>query len=218
LTVQMGLLLSAILFVGLHFLLSHPLRGPLVRAVGEGPFRAIYSLLALLTFAAMIYFYRKCGREPPLWDAGQTAWIAGTVLMWLAAILFVGSFIGNPALVAARGPRGGPQGVLAITRHPMMWSFAIWAAVHLTVLAMPKAIVFDGAIILLALAGATAQDRKKAKLMGEAWHEWTAQTAFVPFTRGTRYPGTIALVGGTLLFLIATWAHPVPRESGAGIA
>ena len=209
-TVQMGLLLSAILFVGLHFLLSHPLRGPLVRAVGEGPFRAIYSLLALLTFAAMIYFYRKCGREPPLWDAGQTAWIAGTVLMWLAAILFVGSFIGNPALVAARGPRGGPQGVLAITRHPMMWSFAIWAAVHLTVLAMPKAIVFDGAIILLALAGATAQDRKKAKLMGEAWHEWTAQTAFVPFTRGTRYPGTIALVGGTLLFLIATWAHPVP--------
>jgi hypothetical protein len=37
----MGLLLSAIAFVGLHFLLSHPLRDPLVRAVGEGPFRGI---------------------------------------------------------------------------------------------------------------------------------------------------------------------------------
>jgi len=206
----MGLLLSAILFVGLHFLLSHPLRRSLVRALGEGPFRGIYSLLALLTFAAMIYFYRKCGREPPLWDAAQTGWIAGTLLMWLAAILFVGSFIGNPALVAARGPRGGPRGVLAITRHPMMWSFAIWAAVHLALLAMPKAIVFDGAIILLALAGAAAQDRKKSSMMGEAWHEWTAQTAFVPFTRGVAYPGTIAFVGGTLLFLIATWAHPVP--------
>ena len=34
-TPQMGLFFSAILFVGLHFLLSHPLRGPLVRAVGE---------------------------------------------------------------------------------------------------------------------------------------------------------------------------------------
>lgn len=206
----MGLLLSAILFVGLHFLLSHPLRRPLVRALGEGPFRGIYSLLALVTFAAMIYFYRKCGREPPLWDAAQTGWIAGTLLMWLAAILFVGSFIGNPALVAARGPRAGPRGVLAITRHPMMWSFAIWAAVHLALLAMPKAIVFDGAIILLALAGAAAQDRKKSSMMGEAWHEWTTQTAFVPFTRGLAYPGTIAFVGGTLLFLIATWAHPVP--------
>jgi uncharacterized membrane protein len=206
----MGLLLSAILFVGLHFLLSHPLRRPLVRALGEGPFRGIYSLLALLTFAAMIYFYRKCGREPSLWDAAQTGWIAGTLLMWLAAILFVGSFIGNPALVAAREPRAGPRGVLAITRHPMMWSFAIWAAVHLSLLAMPKAIVFDGAIILLALAGAAAQDRKKPSMMGEAWHEWTTQTAFVPFTRGLAYPGTIAFVGGTLLFLIATWAHPVP--------
>ncbi|MFL6763342.1 MAG: NnrU family protein [Sphingomicrobium sp.] len=122
----------------------------------------------------------------------------------------VGSFIGNPALVAAREPRGGPRGVLAITRHPMMWSFAIWAAVHLALLAMPKAIVFDGAIILLALAGAAAQDRKKSSMMGEAWHEWTAQTAFVPFTRGVAYPGTIAFVGGSLLFVIATWAHPVP--------
>ena len=92
----------------------------------------------------------------------------------------------------------------------MMWSFALWAAVHLMILGMPKALVFDGAIIILALAGAAAQDRKKAAAMGENWHDWTAETAFVPFTRRLAYPGTVALVGGTLLFLIATWAHPVP--------
>ena len=209
-TVQADLLLSCIAFVGMHFLLSHPLRKPLVRAVGEGPFQGLYSLVALITFAAMIYFYRRIGREPPLWDAGMAGWVAGTLLMWLASILLVGSFIGNPSLVGARGPRGGPKGVFAITRHPMMWSFAIWAAVHLMILAQPKSLVFDGSIILLALAGAVGQDRKKARRMGEAWHEWTAQTAFVPFTRGLAYPGTVALVGGTLLFLIATWAHPIP--------
>ena len=126
------------------------------------------------------------------------------------SILFVGSFVGNPALPGARGPVGGPKGVFAITRHPMMWGFALWAIVHLTVLAMPKALVFDGAIIILALAGAALQDRKKAGLMGEAWHEWTAQTAFIPFSRGVGNPGMVALVGGTLLFFIATWAHPVP--------
>jgi uncharacterized membrane protein len=210
LTVQAGLLLSCIAFVGTHFLLSHPLRRPLVRAMGERQFQVLYSVVALITFGAMIYFYHKCGREPPLWNAGDAGWIAGTLLMWLASILLVGSFIGNPALPGARGPRGGPKGVLAITRHPMMWSFAIWAAVHLMILAQPKGIVFDGAIIFLALAGAMGQDRKKAGLMGEAWHEWTAETAFVPFTRGLAYPGTVALVGGTLLFLIATWAHPIP--------
>ena len=209
-TVQAGLLLSCIAFVATHLLLSHPLRRPLVRAMREGPFRGLYSLISLITFGLMIYFYRRCGREPPLWDSGDDGWIAGTILMWFASILFVGSFLGNPSLVGASGPRGGPTGVLAITRHPMMWSFAIWAAVHLMILAQPKGLVFDGTIIILALAGSYGQDRKKAGQMGEDWHDWTAQTAFIPFTRGLAYPGTVALVGGTLLFLIATWAHPVP--------
>lgn len=210
-TPQMGLLFSAIAFVGTHFLLSHPLRQMLVDAIGEKPFQGLYSLVALITFGLMIYFYRVIGREPPsLWQSGQAIWIAGTIFMWLASILFVGSFLGNPALVGAPGPSGGPKGVLAITRHPMMWSFAIWAAVHLMILGMPKAMVFDGAIIILALAGAAAQDRKKAALMGEDWHDWAARTSFAPFARGRLYPGSVALIGGTLLFLVATWLHPVP--------
>ena len=210
-TPQAGLLLSCIAFLATHFLMSHPLRGPLVRAMGEGPFRGLYSLMALITFGGMIYFYHAIGREPyHMWDAGDAGWIAGTALMWFAAILFVGSFLGNPALVGALGPRGGPTGVLAITRHPMMWSFAIWAAVHMMIIAQFKSVIFDGTIIIMALAGAAGQDRKKSNLMGDSWYEWTAQTAFVPFTRGLAYPGTVALLGGTALYLIATWVHPMP--------
>jgi uncharacterized membrane protein len=209
-TLQMGLTLSALLFVGLHFLMSHPLRAPLVRAVGEGPFRGIYSLVALITFGGMIYYYRAIGREPPLWEVGEAQWIVATLLMWLGSILFIGSFVGNPALPGARGPSGPPHGVFAITRHPMMWGFALWAIVHLAVVAMPKALVFDGAIILLALVGSAMQDKKKRKLMGETWHDWSAQTAFVPFTRGLAFPGTFAFVGGTVLWLVAAWLHPMP--------
>jgi len=209
-TPQMGLFFSAIAFVGTHFLLSHPLREPLVRSVGEGPFRGIYSLVAIATFGVMIRFYGVIGDEPQLWAPGEASWIAGAVLMWLGSILFVGSFVGNPALPGARGPKGGPKGVFAITRHAMMWGFASWAIVHLMVVATPKALVFDGAILFLAGVGAALQDRKKAGLMGEAWHEWTAQTAFWPFARGIANPGAFALVGGTLLFLVATWLHPVP--------
>jgi uncharacterized membrane protein len=204
----MGLFLSAIAFVGLHFLLSHPLRGMMVRSMGERAFQGLYSLISLVMFGLMIYFYRIIGREPPLWAAGDAVWFAASLLMWFGAILFVGSFVRNPALPGARLERGRrPDGVFATTRHPMMWGFAIWATVHLTVVAMPKALVFDGAILLLALAGSAGQDAKKAKLMGERWHEWAARTAFIPFARGFANPGAIAVIGGTVLFFGATWAH-----------
>ena len=209
-TPQMGLFFSAIAFVGTHFLLSHPLREPLARRLGERAFQGLYSLVAIVLLGAMIGFYRVIGDEPQLWSAGPAAWIAGELLMWLGSILLVGSFVGNPALPGSRGPKGGPKGVFTITRHPMMWAFALWAIVHLTVVAIPKALVFDGAILLLAGVGAALQDRKKAGLMGDAWHEWTAQTAFWPFSRGLASPGAVALVAGTALFLLATWLHPLP--------
>ena len=210
-TLQMGLVLSALAFVGLHFLLSHPLRAPLVARIGERAFQGTYSVIALITFGAMIYFYGAIGREPQLWVAGDALWLLASLLMWFGSILFVGSFAGNPALPGARKPRGGePRGVFAITRHAMMWGFASWAIVHLIVVATPKALVFDGALLFLALVGSVGQDHKKQKLMGERWHEWTAQTAFLPFARGLKSPGTFALVGGSLLFFLATWLHPIP--------
>jgi uncharacterized membrane protein len=203
------LALATAAFVGTHFLLSHPLRAPLVRQIGELRFRGLYSLVALITFGLMIWTYGNVDRQPPLWSAGESIWIAATLLMWLGSILFVGSFVGNPALPGARGPKGPPGGALAITRHPMMWGFALWAIVHIMVIATPKALIFDGAIIFLALVGAAMQDRKKRQLMGADWHDWTAQTAFLPFARGLRSPGLFAFLGGTGFFLLATWLHPL---------
>ena len=210
-TPQAGLFLSAIAFVGLHFLLSHPLRAPLVGRLGEKGFQGLYSVQSLLTFGLMIYFYRAIGRELPVWTASEWVWAVAALVMWLGAILFVGSFLGNPALPGARLNRGKvPGGVFAITRHPMMWGFATWAAVHLAIIGTAKAMVFDGALIFLAIVGSVGQDAKKEKLMGERFHEWAAQTAFVPFSRGVAWPGMAAFVGGTLLFLVATWLHPFP--------
>jgi uncharacterized membrane protein len=209
-TPQMGLFFGSLAFIATHLLLSHPLRKPLVGRMGEGPFRGFYSIVAILLLGLMIWSYRAIGPEPQMWPPTEAMWAAGAILMSLGSILLVGSFVGNPALPGSRGPTGGPKGVFTITRHPMMWAFALWAIVHLMLVATVKGVVLDGTILILALGGSVLQDRKKAGLMGETWHEWTAQTAFVPFSRGLGSPGMFALVGGTLLFLLATWLHPMP--------
>jgi uncharacterized membrane protein len=209
--------------VGTHFLLSHPLRRPVIKQFGEGGFAAIYVIVAFLTLGLTIWVYNRLGRETQLWTPDAGLWAMGTLLMWFGSILFVGSLSAknNPALPRRPGqpPRAIPRpvGVFAITRHPMMWGFALWAVTHMIVVATPKAMIFDGAILLLALGGSIGQDAKKRKLMGERWHEWTTSTAFVPFTRGVAAPGWVAFVGGTLLFLLATWLHEPIAGIPAGV-
>ena len=131
------LAIASAAFVGSHFLLSHPLRGPFVARLGERRFQLLYSVVALVTFGVMIWVYHRLGDQTPLWSVGEGGWIIAEILMWLASIFLAGSFVGNPALPGARRVKA-PSGMLAITRHPMMWSFAIWAVVHLAVVATPR--------------------------------------------------------------------------------
>src|SRR5579863_1439577 len=92
------LIIAAIAFVGTHFLLSHPVRAPLVGAIGERGFSALYSLVALATFIWLVVAYRDAPATAPLWPAGDVLWAIVTVVMLVASILFMGSLIKNPAL------------------------------------------------------------------------------------------------------------------------
>ena len=209
-------------FVGAHLLMSHPLRPGLVRAIGERGFAGIYSLVAIALLWAMSKFYGSAVAEAPgtLWDAGRAGWIVATFLMWVGSILLVGSLRRNPAFPNPGKPLthiGAARGVFAITRHPMMWSFAIWALVHAIVIPTLASLTVSAAIGFLALIGALGQDRKKARLVGEPWRDWMRRTSFVPFGRGFASPGAFALIGGTLLWLAATWAHGALGYRPAGL-
>lgn len=207
---------AAAAFVGTHFLLSHPLRAPLVARTGERGFLLLYSLVAFATLGWLIFAYRAAPASPPLWPVGDGLWLGATVLMLVASILFMGSLIRNPALPDPGGaarPVPTPAGVLAITRHPMLWSFALWGVAHILVFPDPSNLVLCGAIVLLALVGAHLQDRKKRALQPDFWPEWQRRTSYVPFAAiasGRARPGRIgahALGGGIVVWLVATWAH-----------
>lgn len=206
------LIAAALAFVGSHFALSHPLRAALVKRLGPGGFQAVYSLVAIVTFGWMVLAFRVVPAQPDLpWDGtAGPLWLIATLVMLAASVLLAGSFSGNPAL-----PQPGakalalhrPKGVFKVTRHPMMWSFALWSAAHVLVSPAARVIVLSGATGFLALVGAHLQDRKKQVLMGEAWAKWEHRTSYWPKLNGFAAVGALPWLGGIALWLGATWAH-----------
>lgn len=220
------LVVAAACFVGTHLLLAHAARAPLVRSLGEGGFMGVYSLVAAATLAWTIWAFVSVPPGQPAWILGSVGWALATLLMLLASVLLLGSLVGNPAFPnpgAATAAPGQARGVYAITRHPMMWSVAIWALVHAAVYPVAKSFVLAAAMLVLALVGAAFQDRKKAMLQPDTWPAWQSRTSFVPFaaTLGGRAHvggfGTLALAGGLVFWLAVTWAHRPLTGWAAGI-
>ena len=217
-----SLLAASLAFVGMHFALSHPLRGPLVGALGENGFRALYSLVALATFVWAAVAFRAVGPGgTPLWNgSGDLLWAIATVIMLIASVLLAGSFQRNPALPdprAAAHAALAPHGVFHVPRHPMMWSIALWAATHVLLSPTPRQIILAGAIGLLALLGAHLQDRKKESQMGEVWTGWEERTSYWPRFGRLARAGAIPWIGGLIIWLAATFGHIHANGIPAGI-
>jgi uncharacterized membrane protein len=222
------LIMALSLFVGTHFLMSHPLRARMAAGLGTNGFQIVYSVISLATFAVALMIYRETPDATPLWAVGDGLWAVATLLMLVGSILFAGSIVGNPALPApgaAALTKATPSGALAITRHPMMWGFASWALCHLLVSPQPKMIALSVALGFLAIAGSAGQDRKKALLMGTAWKDWEQRTSFVPFAGqlsgrigwAAAMPKRTVLLAGIALWLIATRFHPAFGAPIAGV-
>ena len=217
---------AAVAFVGTHFLLSHPLRASLVARLGERGFLLLYSLVSFATLGWLVAAYRAAPATEPLWPVGDALWAVATLVMLFASVLLMGSLVRNPALPTGGAPGAVPDratGVYAITRHPMLWSFALWGACHIAIYPTAANVVLAGSIIILSLVGAALQDRKKEVLQPDTWRAWEERTSYWPFAAvasGRARLGGFgghALGGGLVLWLAATWAHLPLAGWAAGV-
>jgi len=224
---MLPLIVAVIAFVGTHLLMSHPLRGVMVRGMGQGGFMIAYSLVSIGTFAWMYLAYRAAPGGPVLFVAPEWTWTLVSIAMLFASILLAGSFFSNPALPtpdAARSATYAPWGVYAITRHPMMWAIMIWAICHLLLMPSPADLWLVGGLFFLAFAGSIGQDRKKAKTMGLSWQNWRNKTSFYPFALlisrgnwGSAVPKPGVLLLGVAIWVAATWLHTLLGAPAAGM-
>jgi uncharacterized membrane protein len=178
------LALAAALFLASHFLLSSlPLRAALVARLGERIYAVLYSALAagLLIWTAIAF-----NRAPyePLFDPGPLRGLP-VIAMPLALLLLVaGLSQKNPTALkqepAAESAAPAP-GILAVTRHPVMWAIAIWALGHLLANGDLAGMILFGAMAILALGGTLAIDAKKRQAWaGDRWTRLAGATSNLP--------------------------------------
>lgn len=218
-TTLINLIAANAAFVGTHFIMSHPLRAPMVKAFGAMGFQIVYSIVSIATLA-WVYFAFKGAPSADLPGSGEIGWAVATLITLPAMVLFAGSLMGNPALPTPQADaqaRAEPKGVFKVTRHPMMWGFALWALSHIVLYWSWRTMVTALAMGILALVGARLQDKKKEVLMGDAWQQWESKTSFWPRWGALFGAGAVPWALGIVFFALFSWLHVPLGGIAAGI-
>jgi uncharacterized membrane protein len=211
--------LACLAFVGSHFLMSHPLRRQMAWRLGASGFALVYSAVSLALFYWMVVEFGRAPKGDAFWPVGDILWGIVSALTLLASILFVGSFVRNPSFpgVPEQMAAQEPFGVFRVTRHPMMWGFALWGISHILVAPRIDNLIFAGSLVFLALVGAKAQEIKKARLMGVEWDAWLRKTNYGLRLTMLHRVGFAPWIIGAAFWALATWGHPYLGVSGAGV-
>ncbi len=206
---MMNFTLALGIFLAAHAILTRgPVRAKLVGLLGERGYLLGYSLLSTALMVWVI-FAALAAPHIALWPAyAWTRW-AALLLMPFALILWVaGALSPNPLSVAFRRgayPADRP-GILAVTRHPILWGFALWSGVHLLANGDLVSVILFGGLTLFSIAGMVRMDRKSRRTLGDAdWQRLAAPTSILPFAAilagRSRFPTDLQTAVAALLGL-----------------
>ena len=173
-----SLLAATAIFLLTHFVPSTPLRPVLVKALGEWPYRGLYSAVALAALAWMVSAYAGAPREP-LWTGLR---YLPAAVMPFAFVLIACGYWRNPTMVGADQllkSEDPARGMIRITRHPIMWGIMLWAGAHVLARGDLGSLVFFGGFLLLAGLGTILMDSRKKS--NPDWARFAAVTSNIPF-------------------------------------
>jgi uncharacterized membrane protein len=180
------LLLGLVIFLGVHLLPTQAeARNGLVNSYGEGPYKGVFSLIALVGLALIVFGYHKVqvmpGKNPVLWTPPFWGRHLTLTLMLPVFVLLLAAHL--------------PGRISNAVKHPMITAVKLWALAHLFVRG-------DAASLLLFLSflGWAIFDRISLKRREQA--------GLVVRSPGSITNDIIALVGGLVLYgLFVKWGH-----------
>ncbi|HXV29691.1 MAG TPA: NnrU family protein [Sinorhizobium sp.] len=201
-------LLALFVFLLLHSVPAMPaVRERLINRLGRAAYFSLYSLVSILVlgwvfYAALWVDYISLW-EPAAWQAWVTL-VAAPVGVFL---VLAGLFSVNPLSASVRQGKE-PGAVVAITRHPVLWGFAIWALGHLVANGDLRSLILFGGFALFALGSIPMLEKRARRRLGEVWQRQAAATSILPFaavlSRRSRLSGDAPLALAALATAVLT--------------
>jgi uncharacterized membrane protein len=176
------LTIYALIWLGLHIGISGTgLRGAIVGRIGPNAFRGGFALAGLVILVMLCRSYATSPLVLMWISPGWLRWVLAVVML-PTFVLFALSFARNPTSAGGDKLLGEEvRGVQRITRHPMMFAIAIWAAAHVIGTGDVASLVFFGTLFITAAAGMPSIDHKTAAREPEGWAKFAGATSIVPF-------------------------------------
>ena len=203
------------------FIASHALprttglRDRLIERFGRAAYLAGYSALSIALVAWLI---SAAWRAPyvALWQPSAVTAAIPLLAMVPACLLIAGAALRpNPLSVAFAGGEADRErpGVLAITRHPILWGLFLWSAGHAAANGDLVATIMFGGFAAFSLVGMRIlANRARQRMSPESWQRATAIAKGSLSTRLRRAasPRTaLEALAGTAVYALLLWAHPV---------
>ena len=169
-------------FLALHIIPAIPgLRARLVGAIGRRAYLVIYSLISLLALAWLFHATLKLDFIELWAPAAWQAWLP--VLLTPVGLFFLlaGLFSPNPISISLRQPDLAPGAITTITRHPVLWGFALWAGSHLVPNGDLRSLLLFGVLLAFAVLGMFTTDRRAQRRLAAQWTSIAESTSMLPF-------------------------------------
>lgn len=206
--------LAYAVFLTAHMVPARPaVRARLVAMLGQRSYLAGYSALSI---GLLLWVIRAAGRAPylPVWPwAPWQSWVPNLVMPLVCLLAAAGLLTPNPYSLGRAGSCDVRRpGVLALTRHPLLWALALWAGAHALANGDLAHVLLFGGFVLFAFAG-MAMFNRRTRRQASAERQLPDPAAALPVRRPAR--GVLALVSppalllGALLYLTLFMAHPL---------
>lgn len=113
-----------------------------------------------------------------------SAWLIVVVMPFAAIFLVTGFLTSNLTAIGGanvlESSEPAPR-IFKVTRHPVLWAVALWAAAHLTVNGEVSSFLLFGGLLGLSLGGIAHIEARRRAESSDGWNRLTASTSIIPF-------------------------------------